>query len=101
MFFIFLYQRWIYRVDPRRVNEFGTSGVSAVGKPRQDPLEADSSGVEGGKEGDTEPNGGPREGDTEPTGGPREGDTEPTGGPREGGREGGGTVRKRTTAARS
>ena len=26
MFFIFLYQRWIYRVDPKRVNEFGTSG---------------------------------------------------------------------------
>lgn len=23
MFFIFLYQRWIYRVDPTRVNEFG------------------------------------------------------------------------------
>ena len=27
MFFIYLYQRWIYRVDPNRVNEFGTSGV--------------------------------------------------------------------------
>ncbi len=26
VFFIFLYQRWIYRVDPKRVNEFGTSG---------------------------------------------------------------------------
>ena len=26
MFFIFLYQRWIYRVDPKRVNEFGTTG---------------------------------------------------------------------------
>lgn len=89
MFFVFLYQRWIYRVDPRRVNEFGTSGDSAVGKPRQDPLEADPR-VEGGKEGDTEPTGGPREGDTEPTAGPREGD-----------REGGGTVRKRTTASRS
>ncbi|KAK3094049.1 hypothetical protein FSP39_023443, partial [Pinctada imbricata] len=25
VFFIFLYQRWIYRVDPKRVNEFGTS----------------------------------------------------------------------------
>lgn len=23
VFFIFLYQRWIYRVDPTRVNEFG------------------------------------------------------------------------------
>lgn len=27
VFFIYLYQRWIYRVDPNRVNEFGTSGV--------------------------------------------------------------------------
>lgn len=25
VFFIFLYQRYIYRVDPTRVNEFGTS----------------------------------------------------------------------------
>ncbi|KAK1150723.1 hypothetical protein AOXY_G33438 [Acipenser oxyrinchus oxyrinchus] len=27
VFFIYLYQRWIYRVDPTRMNEFGTSGV--------------------------------------------------------------------------
>jgi len=26
IFCIYLYQRWIYRVDPTRVNEFGTSG---------------------------------------------------------------------------
>lgn len=26
VFFIYLYQRWIYRVDPKRMNEFGTSG---------------------------------------------------------------------------
>ncbi|NXH18327.1 CLPT1 protein, partial [Bucco capensis] len=26
VFFIYLYQRWIYRVDPTRVNEFGLSG---------------------------------------------------------------------------
>lgn len=26
IFFIYLYQRWIYRVDPKRVNEFGVSG---------------------------------------------------------------------------
>lgn len=26
VFLIFLYQRWIYKVDPTRVNEFGTSG---------------------------------------------------------------------------
>ncbi|XP_050430541.1 putative lipid scramblase CLPTM1 [Adelges cooleyi] len=27
VFFIFLYQRWIYRVDPTRVNEFGYAAV--------------------------------------------------------------------------
>ena len=26
IFFIYLYQRWIYRVDKKRINEFGTSG---------------------------------------------------------------------------
>ncbi|XP_029475424.1 cleft lip and palate transmembrane protein 1 isoform X2 [Rhinatrema bivittatum] len=26
VFFIYLYQRWIYRVDPTRMNEYGTSG---------------------------------------------------------------------------
>lgn len=26
MFFIYLYQRWIYKIDPKRVNEFGVSG---------------------------------------------------------------------------
>lgn len=30
VFFIYLYQRWIYRVDPNRVNEFGTSGVDQM-----------------------------------------------------------------------
>jgi len=30
VFFIYLYQRWIYRVDPKRVNEFGTSGEDAA-----------------------------------------------------------------------
>ncbi len=25
MFLIYLYQRYIYRIDPKRVNEFGTS----------------------------------------------------------------------------
>jgi len=28
VFLIMLYQRWIYRVDPKRMNEFGTSGES-------------------------------------------------------------------------
>lgn len=26
MFFIFLYQKWVYKVDHKRVNEFGFSG---------------------------------------------------------------------------
>lgn len=26
VFFIFLYQRWMYKVDHKRVNEFGFSG---------------------------------------------------------------------------
>ncbi|XP_069500727.1 putative lipid scramblase CLPTM1 [Ambystoma mexicanum] len=35
VFFIYLYQRWIYRVDPTRMNEFGTSGEvpTAQGAP--------------------------------------------------------------------
>ncbi|XP_071034299.1 putative lipid scramblase CLPTM1 [Parasteatoda tepidariorum] len=48
VFFIYLYQRWIYRVDPKRMNEFGTSGeietqrsdangtVSTIAKPIED-----------------------------------------------------------------
>ncbi|XP_021074276.1 cleft lip and palate transmembrane protein 1 [Mus pahari] len=37
VFFIYLYQRWIYRVDPTRVNEFGMSGedVSAAASRAQ------------------------------------------------------------------
>ena len=31
VFFIFLYQRWIYRVDPKRVNEYGTTGEDSRG----------------------------------------------------------------------
>lgn len=32
IFFIYLYQRWIYRVDPKRVNEFGVSGDDLDGR---------------------------------------------------------------------
>ncbi|KAJ8368992.1 hypothetical protein SKAU_G00090200 [Synaphobranchus kaupii] len=35
VFFIYLYQRWIYRVDLNRVNEFGTSGA----EPHKDSSE--------------------------------------------------------------
>ncbi|VDM64299.1 unnamed protein product, partial [Angiostrongylus costaricensis] len=31
IFLVYLYQRWIYRVDPKRVNEFGTSLESPAG----------------------------------------------------------------------
>jgi len=42
VFLIFLYQRWIYKVDPTRVNEFGTSGESgdAVAEQPTAALEA-------------------------------------------------------------
>ncbi|KAH9380566.1 hypothetical protein HPB48_017324 [Haemaphysalis longicornis] len=43
VFLIFLYQRWIYRVDPTRVNEFGTSAVDDSPAP--------------GTEGQQQPNG--------------------------------------------
>ncbi|PIO39517.1 Cleft lip and palate transmembrane protein 1, partial [Aquarana catesbeiana] len=36
VFFIYLYQRWIYRVDPTRMNEFGTSGETPAPLPAQD-----------------------------------------------------------------
>lgn len=31
VFLVYLYQRWIYRVDPTRVNEFGTSMADPTG----------------------------------------------------------------------
>ncbi|KAJ8385036.1 hypothetical protein AAFF_G00195660 [Aldrovandia affinis] len=42
VFFIYLYQRWIYRVDPNRMNEFGTSGVD----PTKDSTEQGATGSE-------------------------------------------------------
>ena len=33
IFFIFLYQRWVYRVDHTRVNEFGVSGDDLTSAP--------------------------------------------------------------------
>lgn len=49
VFFIFLYQRWIYKVDHTRVNEFGfskemedeaTKKVALVSQPSDDPSAA-------------------------------------------------------------
>lgn len=34
VFFIFLYQRWIYKVDKSRVNEFGYSGEMEEAKKK-------------------------------------------------------------------
>lgn len=41
VFFIALYQRWIYPIDPKRVNEFGTTGetVENVAAAEQEPKE--------------------------------------------------------------
>ena len=42
VFFIALYQRWIYPIDPKRVNEFGTTGETAdgvAGTAEQEPKE--------------------------------------------------------------
>ncbi|CAJ0576638.1 unnamed protein product, partial [Mesorhabditis spiculigera] len=33
VFLVYLYQRWAYRVDPKRTNEFGTSGEHPTGVP--------------------------------------------------------------------
>jgi hypothetical protein len=33
VFFVYLYQRYKYRVDPKRINEFGTSGESPTEQP--------------------------------------------------------------------
>lgn len=38
IFFIYLYQRWIYRVDPKRINEFGVSGDDLDGKKPDEPM---------------------------------------------------------------
>lgn len=43
IFIIYLYQRWIYRVDPKRVNEFGISGEDMQGKPGKPEITLGSS----------------------------------------------------------
>ncbi|CAB3400894.1 unnamed protein product [Caenorhabditis bovis] len=44
IFLIYLYQRWIYRVDPTRVNEFGTSLEHENGVPQ--PVETATEAIE-------------------------------------------------------
>ncbi|KAJ6663583.1 hypothetical protein lerEdw1_009662 [Lerista edwardsae] len=41
VFFIYLYQRWIYRVDPTRVNEFGISGEEPASRGPQSLTQPD------------------------------------------------------------
>merc|ERR1712137_608019 len=41
IFFIFLYQRWIYRVDPSRLNEFGVSGEMLDEQSKKKSLDTD------------------------------------------------------------
>lgn len=43
VFFIFLYQKWIYRVDPTRVNEFGYAA---------EPIEEETKEIEDKKKDD-------------------------------------------------
>ncbi|XP_014273160.1 putative lipid scramblase CLPTM1 [Halyomorpha halys] len=43
VFFIFLYQRWIYKTDPKRINEFGFSGEmenQVADKPEESPIKS-------------------------------------------------------------
>lgn len=48
IFLIYLYQRWAYRVDPSRVNEYGTSLEHPQGAPEEEQeqraIESTSSG---------------------------------------------------------
>lgn len=96
MFFIYLYQRWIYRVDPRRVNEFGTSGDSVATRPQQEPLQAAASSGQSREEETGTASG--SDGETELTGVEGEsgkGGTVPRAGED---KEGGGAVRRRNRA---
>lgn len=52
IFCIYLYQRWIYRVDPKRVNEFGTSG-EMMSQPASEQLAVENSN--GSADGDLAP----------------------------------------------
>lgn len=42
IFFIFLYQRWIYRVDYTRVNEFGQCAISPAEPEQENPRMSDT-----------------------------------------------------------
>ena len=46
VFFIALYQRWIYPIDPKRVNEFGTTGETVDGAVSAEQDSKDSKATE-------------------------------------------------------
>jgi hypothetical protein len=50
VFFIYLYQRWIYRVDPTRVNEFGMSGEGATAAAPLTPAPTPTTATAGTRE---------------------------------------------------
>jgi len=56
VFLVYVYQRWIYRVDPTRVNEYGTSladptGAAAIAAADGQPLVAVEDSAAGSREG--------------------------------------------------
>jgi hypothetical protein len=40
IFLVYLYQRWAYKVDPKRVNEYGTSLEHPEGEPHDEQQNA-------------------------------------------------------------
>lgn len=56
IFLIYLYQRWAYRIDPTRLNEFGTSLEKETGAPAPTPAVEGSSEPSQEPEHESEPN---------------------------------------------
>ena len=57
IFFIYVYQRYIYPIDPKRINEFGTSGeTDETNKPIEEPTQDSVQPVENGQVAEPEEN---------------------------------------------
>ncbi|CAG2107140.1 unnamed protein product [Medioppia subpectinata] len=69
IFLIFLYQRWIYRVDHSRLNEFGVSGDDLAAADAYVAAGGVANAVTAGADGDDEP---PTDADTTPASGGQE-----------------------------
>ena len=52
IFFIYLYQRWLYPVDAKRVNAYGVSGEDLDGQSGAKPSEETPASVEASKKQD-------------------------------------------------